>query len=434
MSKKIEWYHDFINLKYKPKSSDIKVLFYFEPAKEETKGDAIGRIASESSTGTWTTLFKLPPRMKNLMATAYKVEGNYVHVAYPDGLWEKGNMPQMLSGIAGNIFGMKALDNLRLVDASFPESYVKSFKGPNLGIHGLRKYFKVYNRPLTGAVPKPKIGFSDKEHAEIGFETWMGGFDCVKDDENLTSTSFNNFYKRVELMAKMRDKAEKLTGEVKDAFINITGETKEMEKRAKFLHNHGFKYAMIDVVTCGNSSVQTLRNTLGDYGMAIHAHRAMHAAFDKNPKHGITMQFLAKTMRMIGVDQIHSGTAVGKLVGSKEEVQSIANVLREKNTKDYKRILLNQGWGNHKPAFPVTSGGLHPGLVPDVMDIYGNDVVLLVSGGIHGHPHGTRAGAKATMQAIEAVKQGISLEEKSKQPNNIELKQSLDKWGRLKPR
>ena len=64
MSKKIEWYHDFINLKYKPKANDLKVLFFFEPARGITKGDAIGRIASESSTGTWTTLFKLPPRMK----------------------------------------------------------------------------------------------------------------------------------------------------------------------------------------------------------------------------------------------------------------------------------------------------------------------------------------------------------------------------------
>jgi len=199
--KKVEWYHDFINLKYKPKADELKVLYYFEPAAGETKEDAIGRIASESSTGTWTTLFKLPPRMKSLMATAYKVDGNYVHVAYPMDLWEKGNAPQLLSGIAGNIFGMKALKNLRLVDVSLPREYIKSFPGPNLGIDGLRKYFKVYNRPLTGAVPKPKVGFNAEEHTKIGFETWMGGFDVVKDDENLTSQSFNNFYKRVSLMS-----------------------------------------------------------------------------------------------------------------------------------------------------------------------------------------------------------------------------------------
>src|SRR3989338_8489640 len=238
--KKVEWYKEFIDLNCKPKKNDLKVLFYFQPANGISTNDAVGRIASESSTGTWTTLFKLPERMKNLMATAYKIEGNFVHVAYPIDLWEKGNLPQLLSGIAGNIFGMKALENLRLVDVSLPQEYLKNFPGPNLGIAGLRKYFKVFNRPITGAVPKPKIGFSAEEHAQIGFETWLGGFDCVKDDENLTSTKFNEFYKRARLMSKMRDKAEKETGEIKDAFINITGEVEEMKRRARFLYEHDF--------------------------------------------------------------------------------------------------------------------------------------------------------------------------------------------------
>ena len=49
MEKKIEWYHEFIDKSYKPKENDIKVLFYYEPAKGITDEDAIGRIASESS-------------------------------------------------------------------------------------------------------------------------------------------------------------------------------------------------------------------------------------------------------------------------------------------------------------------------------------------------------------------------------------------------
>jgi ribulose-bisphosphate carboxylase large chain len=431
MAKKVEWYRDFVDLNYKPKKNDLKVLYYFEPARGVTKKDAIGRIASESSTGTWTTLFKLPKRMKKLMAIAYKVKRNYVYIAYPLNLWEKENAPQLMSGIAGNIFGMKALKNLRLMDVSLPEKYLKHFDGPNLGIPGLRKYFKVYDRPLTGAVPKPKVGFSSKEHAEIGYETWIGGFDLVKDDENLTSQTFNEFSKRVKLMSKMRDKAEKETGVIKDALINITAETEDMKKRAKLLHNHGFKYAMIDVVVTGNSAVQTLREVTGDYKMAIHAHRAMHAAFDRNEKHGISMWFLAKLMRMIGVDEIHCGTAVGKLVGGKHEVKDIAETLREKRVH-LEEHLLEQKWGKIKPAFPVTSGGLHPGLVPEVLKILGKECVLLVSGGIHGHPDGTRAGAKATMQALEAVKKKISLERHAK--NNPELGQALKKWGRLKPK
>src|SRR3989344_9549682 len=149
---KTEWYLDFVNKHYRPSKTDLVALFYFEPDKGVSKEEAIGRIASESSTGTWTTLFKMPPRMKKLMAIAYEIEGNFVKVAYPLDLWELGNFPQLLSGIAGNIFGMKALDNLRLVDVSFPKEYVKSFKGPIHGIEGLRKIMHVPKRPLTGAV------------------------------------------------------------------------------------------------------------------------------------------------------------------------------------------------------------------------------------------------------------------------------------------
>ncbi|HSB47133.1 MAG TPA: type III ribulose-bisphosphate carboxylase [Candidatus Bilamarchaeum sp.] len=431
MSSKVEWYTEFVDYGYKPAKDDIVVLFYFEPDAGISVKEAVGRVASESSTGTWTTLFKLPPRMKKLQATAFHVEGNYVKVAYPAGLWEEGNLPQLLSGIAGNIFGMKALKNLKLIDASLPASYIKHFKGPHFGMEGIRKMMKIPKRPLTGAVPKPKIGFSAQEHADIGFETWMGGFDFVKDDENLSSTSFNRFADRVKALTKLRDKAEKLTGERKSAYINITAETDEMKKRADMLHDYGWNYAMIDVVVTGTSGVMTLRDYCSDLGLAIHAHRAMHAMFDRNPKHGMSMEFLAKQMRLIGVSQIHTGTAVGKLVGSRQEVTACADVLRQKKTRAVKHVLLDQDWGHIKSAFPVSSGGLHPGLVPDVMKIYGNDLVLLVSGGIHGHPRGTRAGAKAAMQAIEATMDGETLEEKAK--TSVELREALSKWGRMKP-
>jgi len=192
---KIDWYDKFVDLKYTPAKDDLVVLFYFEPPKGMTKKESAGRIASESSTGTWTTLAKLPPRMKGLQATAFEIKGNYLKVAYPRDLWENGNWCQLKSGIAGNIFGMKGVENLRLIDVSLPQNYIKHFPGPILGMDGIRKRWGVYDRPLTGAVPKPKIGFSASEHAKIGFETWMGGFDFVKDDENLTSQKFNKFAK-----------------------------------------------------------------------------------------------------------------------------------------------------------------------------------------------------------------------------------------------
>ncbi len=433
-----EWYTDFVNEGYKAKKTDVVCLFYFEP-DGISKKEAAGRIAAESSAGTWTTLSRLPKRLKSVMATAHDIHGNYVRIAYPIELWDEGNMPQLLSGIAGNIFGMKAIRNLRLLDVSLPNAYLRHYKGPKYGIQELRKILKVKKRPITGAVPKPKMGFSAREHSEIAYETWMGGFDLTKDDENLTTTPFNRFEERVRLMTKMRTNAEKETGDVKSALLNITGPTKIMEKRAKMLHEYGWEYAMIDVVTAGTAAMQTMRDVCGDYGLAIHAHRAMHASFDRNPRHGISMLFLGKIMRAIGVDQIHIGTVVGKLVGTKGEIMEIekeitSRVLRGESTKKsgYPFPLLPQSWGRIKPVLPVSSGGVHPGIIPDILSILGTDIGLLVSGGIHGHPDGTRAGAKAALQAIDAHMKNIRLEDYAK--SHRELAQALEKWGRARPK
>jgi len=434
-----DWYLEFVDLDYRPSNNDMVALFRIEPSKGISMKAAAGRVASESSTGTWTTLYKLPPRARKIMATAFEIRGKYVKIAYPIDLWEPGNAPQLLSGIAGNIFGMKALKGLRLVDVALPKEYLRHYKGPRQGIKGIRKILKIDKRPIagsvrpvTGAVPKPKIGYSSAEHATIAFETWMGGFDIVKDDENLTSTSFNKFEDRVKLMAKARDRAEKLTGETKSAFINITSETREMMKRAEMLHDYGWEFAMIDVVTCGTAAVQTMRDVCADFGLAIHGHRAMHAAFDRVENHGITMYFLAKIMRMIGIDTIHTGTAVGKLVGSKEEVGSVANMIRSSHVKEGEDSL-EQRWYHIKPMMPVSSGGIHPGIIPKVLAILGNDIGILVSGGIHGHPQGTRAGAMAAMQAIEASMKGVDVYEYAKDKKHKELKMALEKWGATTP-
>lgn len=429
---KIEWYHDFIDRGYHPKDDDdLIALYYFDKSPDISVDDTIGRLASESSIGTWTTLDTLDDRIFEMRGRAFWNDEHFVKIAYPLILWEYNNVPQLMSGIAGNIFGMKAVRNLRLIDASFPLEYLKSYKGPHYGVDAIQKIFKKQG-PLLACVPKPKIGLTVEQHCKIAWDFWSAGGDLVKDDENLTSQSFNKFQERVEEMAKTRDKAEKETGEIKDALINVTAETHEMEKRVKLLHDNSFKYFMIDIVTTGFAAVQTLRNTAEDLDMAIHAHRAMHATFTKHYTHGISMYFLAKLMRLIGVDTIHIGTVVGKLDSPQKDVLDMKDLLLKQKIEEVEKRRLAQEWGNIKPTLPCASGGLHPGVLPEVLTVYNTtDLVLQVGGGIHGHPKGTHAGTKATIQAIDAWRENISLEDKAS--SNKELKQALEKWGYIKP-
>jgi len=403
-------YRDFVDLKYEPKETDVICTFYVEPEGVSMK-KAAGGIAAESSIGTWTELTTIKPYVEKLAARVFSMEENTVKIAYPIELFESGNMPNILSSVSGNIFGLRTLKNLRLNDINIPSSIVKSFRGPKFGIAGIRKLLKVYDRPFVGTIIKPKLGLKTADHAKVAYEAWVGGCDIVKDDENLSNQRFNPFGDRVIKTLESRDKAEEETGEKKVYMVNITTETEEMLRRAGYVLNHDGEYVMVDILTCGFSALQTLREH--DFNLVIHAHRAGHAAFTKNLKHGISMRVIAKLSRIIGVDQLHVGTVVGKMFESREEVAENCEALKME-------------MAGLKPVLPVASGGLHPRLVPSLIEFFGKDFVIQAGGGIHGHRDGTTAGAKAMRQAIDASLKSIALNVYAK--THSELKVALQIW------
>jgi ribulose-bisphosphate carboxylase large chain len=403
-------YLDFVDLSYKPAETELICTFHVEPEGISLK-EAAGGVAAESSIGTWTELTTEKPYVKKLAAHVFSIEGNTAKIAYSAELFEGGNMPNILSSIAGNVFGLKALKNLRLNDVELPAKLLKSFKGPRFGIGGIRNLLKVPERPLVGTIIKPKLGLKTTDHAKVAYEAWAGGCDVVKDDENLSSQQFNPFEERVVKTLKSRDRAEAETGERKVYMINITAETQTMLKRAEYVMSHGGKYVMVDILTCGFSALQTLRDQ--GFKLVIHAHRAGHAAFTKNLKHGISMRVIAKVARTIGVDQLHVGTVVGKMSETKLEVLE--------NIEACKMPMCGL-----KPVMPVASGGLHPRLVPALMETFGKDFIIQAGGGIHGHKDGTFSGATAMRQAVDATIERETLEEYAK--THKELKKALELW------
>ena len=189
-------YLDFVDLTYKPKETDLICTFYVEPEGISLK-EAAGGVAAESSVGTWTELTTEKPYVKRLAAHVYSIEDCVIKIAYPIELFEPANMPNILSSVAGNVFGLKALKNLRLLDIELPKQLLNSFKGPAFGIAGIRKLLKIPKRPLVGTIIKPKLGLETKDHAKVAYEAWFGGCDVVKDDENLSSQKFNPFDERL---------------------------------------------------------------------------------------------------------------------------------------------------------------------------------------------------------------------------------------------
>jgi ribulose-bisphosphate carboxylase large chain len=419
----------YLRLGEEPQDDELLCAFRVTPRSDVSIEEAAAAVAAESSTGTWTEVDA--GVAGRLQARVYRIKDDLVLIAYPQDLFEYSSMPNILSSVAGNVFGMLAVDGLRLEDIRFPEAIVRAFPGPAYGLDGVRERMGIYGRAMSGSTIKPKIGLTAAEHANVCYETWMGGVDTVKDDENLGSQSFNDFYERIALTLEMLHKAQEATGERKGYWANVTAaDTDEMIRRAGWIKENGGIFAMVDYITVGYAGVASLRTTTGDLGLMLHAHRAMHAALDRIPSHGIEYRVLAKAARLQGVDHIHTGTGVGKLEGGPLEMKERQAVLRDAVSRPVGGLVFEQDWHGTKPVVPVASGGLHPGLIPALDQIFGTDAFFAFGGGVHGHPQGSRAGAMAVRAALEAVAAGRTLDEAATESR--ELRQALDLWEEVK--
>ena len=403
----------YYNPAYTPKETDILCAFRLTPSPGVAPEEAAAAVAAESSTGTWTTVWSdLLTNIEKYQAKCYRVEsvpgqeGQYLaYVAYDLDLFEEGSMANLTSSIVGNVFGFKAVRALRLEDMRIPLAYLKTFQGPPHGIQVERDKLDKYGRPLLGGTMKPKLGLSAKNYGRVVYECLRGGLDFTKDDENIGSQPFMRWRDRFLFTMEAVKKAEAETGERKGHYLNVTAPSmEEIYRRAEFARDLGSPIIMVDFLTVGFSAQTSLSRWCRDNGVLLHCHRAMHAVIDRQKNHGIHWRVLAKWCRMVGGDHVHNGTVVGKLEGDRAATIGSADLLREDfvPADPGRGIYFDQPWGSLAGMLPVASGGIHVWHMPDLVALFGDDVVLQFGGGTLGHPWGNAAGATANRVALEA--------------------------------
>jgi ribulose-bisphosphate carboxylase large chain len=372
---------------------------------------AAAEIAAEQSTGTWTEVER-EKLASDLSGRVIRAEGSFAYVAFPEELFEPGNIPQYLSVVAGNLFGLSALKKVRLLDVIFPQSLVSAHRGPRFGIKEAREILGVFDRPLVGTIIKPKVGLNPKETAEVAGQAVRGGLDLIKDDETLTDQSFCPMDERVEAVMAELSKVEDETGKKAFYAVNVTSGAEEILERAEEVIDRGANMVMIDVLTSGFSALEVLSRGVR---VPVHVHRTMHGAFTRDRRHGISMVPISRLVRMAGGTNLHTGSYLGKMAGDREENDRCRDALRDE-------------WYGLSPVFPVASGGLHPGNVRPNLDGYGTDCIVQAGGGVHGHPRGTTGGAMAMVQAVEAWTAGVPAEDYAR--SHKELEAALKFWSR----
>lgn len=384
--------------------------------------------AIEQSTGTWV---RVPaetaevrknhvarvlgvyeaPMLEYVIPKDIKERIYFVQIGFPVVNIKNMGIPMLLTTVIGNI---SITHGLKLVDLAFPKSWLEDYKGPKFGIDGLRKLLNIPDRPLLNNMVKPCTGHTADVAADLVYKAAVGGCDVVKDDELISNPPFNTLEERIVKVMEAVDKADSEKGEKTLYTINITTKFPEMFEYADKMIELGANALMINYLTTG---FEALRQIAEDPSIKVPilGHMDFGGTFFGGPWTGMTsMLTFAKIPRICGADTVVIPAPYGK-----------AEILEERYEQNLKALRFP--FQHIKPTLPMPSGGITQGMVEKCIKEAGKDILIGSGGGIHSHPDGPTAGARAFRQAIDAVMGGIKVKEYAK--DHKELGVALGVWG-----
>jgi len=357
----------------------------------------------------------LPPGDAPSLPGARAGEGPYqradVVIAFP--LDNVGlNLPTVLSTVAGNLYELRELSGVRLLDIEFPAAFASKYPGPQFGIVGTRRLAGVWDRPLIGTIVKPSVGLSPDETADLVRTLAEAGIDFIKDDELMADPPHSPFAARVEAVRRAVREAEDRTGKRVMYAFNITDDLDAMLRHHDTVLRAGGTAVMVSQGSVGLAGVAYLRRRCQ---IPIHGHRNGWGMHTRHPWLGMAFPAYQKLWRLAGVDHLHVGGLQSKFWEPDDSV--VASI----------QACLQPMFGEDR-AMPVVSSGQWGGQAPETYRRTGTlDLIYLAGGGVLAHPGGPAGGVSALRQAWEAAAAGIDLAEYAR--DHPQLQQSMDTFG-----
>jgi len=306
------------------------------------------------------------------------------------------SLPNLLAAVAGNLFEIKELAAIRLVDLDLPHEFADRYAGPAFGVAGTRR---LMNRPkgaMLGTIIKPSIGLTPAETADVVADLAEAGIDFIKDDELQGNGTHSPLEQRVKAIMPVLHRYADRTGKMPMYAFNITDDIDQLRRNHDLVVAHGGTCVMACINMVGLSGLEFLRNHAE---VPIHGHRAMLGSFARSDQVGIAFGAWQKLARLSGADHLHTNGISNKFYESDAEVLAAISAVREP-------------LHDLTPTVPVLSSGQWAGLAHATFEATGTtDMLVLSGGGIHGHPDGVTGGVASMREAWASAERGETAEQ-----------------------
>jgi ribulose-bisphosphate carboxylase large chain len=279
-----------------------------------------------------------------------------------------GELTQLLNVIYGNI---SIKPGIRVESLQLPAALLDHFRGPRFGRAGLRRLLKTSKRPLLATAIKP-MGLSAVELADLAYKCALGGIDIIKDDHGLSNQCFAPFDERVKACADAVARANRETGGSSIYVANITAGPLDIIRRAAVAKNYGAGGLLVAPALVGLDTMRFLADD-DSLGLPIISHPAFQGSYVIGGDSGLSHYVLyGQLARLAGADATIYPNFGGRFSFSKEECISIVAGTAAPME-------------NVRSVFPCPGGGMSLAGVPELLEVYGQDVIFLIGGGLFKH-------------------------------------------------
>lgn len=269
-----------------------------------------------------------------------------------------GEIGQLMNMLFGNT---SLHDDVTLHDVDLPAGLAAGFGGPNQGLAGLRRRVGAEGRAMTCSALKPQ-GLPSAELAALAARFARGGIDFIKDDHGLADQAYSPFADRARACAEAVAAANAATGGRTRYLPSLSGNLDQLRTQIEVAVDAGVDCVLVAPMVVGLPSFHALTRTYPQ--LAFMAHPAMAGCARIAPP-----LLLGKLFRALGADAAVFPNHGGRFGYSAQTCRALAEAARG-------------DWHGLKPCVPVPAGGMTTERVPEMLDFYGPDCMLLIGGNL----------------------------------------------------